>query len=178
MLAAFVIVNRELSHLKLWSADHYSRSLCIPSPLNQFTIQWKFLKTFSQTVPTPNPWISKWKIPWNKIFKLFRILQCHCSEIFWPTWLWFDQILMWSHLELKGNRVSAKVCIKLGVDVDTGGLPGGVLHHEEELGHDLDDMPGLEDKVPFTLHRFRGKAPWDVRLRAQLPRWRTLQRTF
>ena len=80
-----------------------------------------------------------------------------------------------THLELEGDRVSAEVGIKLGVDVDTGGLPGGVLHDQEELGHDLDHVSGLEDEVPLPLDRFRGKAPWDVGLRPQLPGWGALQ---
>ena len=61
---------------------------------------------------------------------------------------------MATHLELKGDRMSAKVGVKLGVDVDTGGLPRGVLHHQEELGHDLNDVAGLEDEVPLPLYRF------------------------
>ena len=52
----------------------------------------------------------------------------------------------------------AEVGVELRGDVDGGRLAGGVLHHEEELGHDLDDVPGLEDEVPFPLHCLRGEA--------------------
>ena len=45
--------------------------------------------------------------------------------------------------------MGSKVCIELGVNVDCGRFPGGVLDHEEELGDDLDDVTGLEDEVAF-----------------------------
>ena len=80
-----------------------------------------------------------------------------------------------TRLELEGDRVGAEVGVELGVDVDGGWLAGGVLHHEEELGHDLDDVPGLEDKVPLPLHRLRGEAARDICLRPQLSSWRPLQ---
>ena len=57
-----------------------------------------------------------------------------------------------AHLELEGNAVCAKVCVKLGVDVDAGRFPGGILHHQEQLRHDLDHVAGLEDKVALALH--------------------------
>ena len=69
-----------------------------------------------------------------------------------------------THLELEGDRVCAKVGIELCVDVHTRRFPGGVLHDQEQLRHDLDHVAGLEDKVPLPLHRFGGKAPWDVGL--------------
>ena len=78
-------------------------------------------------------------------------------------------------LELEGDRVGAEVGVELGVDVDGGWLAGGVLHHEEELGHDLDDVPSLEDKVPLPLHRLRGEAARDICLGPQLSSWRPLQ---
>jgi len=77
-----------------------------------------------------------------------------------------------TRLELEGDRVGAEVGVELGVDVDGGWLAGGVLHDEEELGHDLDDVPGLEDKVPLPLHRLRGEAARDICLRPQLSSWR------
>ena len=80
-----------------------------------------------------------------------------------------------AHLELEGDTVRAKIGIELGVDVHAGGFPGGVLHHEEELGHDLDDVPGLEHEVALPLDRLRAQAPGDVRLRLQLPGRRRLK---
>ena len=71
--------------------------------------------------------------------------------------------------------MGAEVGVELGVDVDGGWLAGGVLHDQEELGHDLDDVPGLEDKVPLPLHRLRGEAARDICLRPQLSSWRPLQ---
>ena len=80
-----------------------------------------------------------------------------------------------TRLELEGDRVGAEVGVELGVDVDGGWLAGGVLHDQEELGHDLDDVPSLEDKVPLPLHRLRGEAARDICLRPQLSSWRPLQ---
>ena len=51
--------------------------------------------------------------------------------------------------------MGSKVGIKLRIDVDSRGLPGGVLDHEEQLGHDLDDVPGLEHKVSLPLDCLR-----------------------
>ena len=83
-----------------------------------------------------------------------------------------------AHLELEGDTVRAKIGVKLGIDVHAGGFPGGVLHHEEEFGHDLDHVASLEDEVALALHCFGGKAPWDVRLRSQLTGWRALQQKY
>jgi hypothetical protein len=74
------------------------------------------------------------------------------------------------YLELKGDIVSAKVGIEPGGNVDGGRLAGGVLHHEEQLRHDLDDVAGLEDKVALALDGLGGQAAGDVRLAAQLSR--------
>ena len=49
----------------------------------------------------------------------------------------------------------SKVCIKLCADVDCWRLAGGVLHHQEQLGDDLDDMTSLEDKVSLPLNSLR-----------------------
>ena len=64
--------------------------------------------------------------------------------------------------------MGAEVCLELCADVDGGGLPRAVLHHEEQLGHDLDDVAGLEDEVPLAPHRLGGQAVRDVGLRPQL----------
>ena len=80
-----------------------------------------------------------------------------------------------SNLELEGDGVRAEVGVELRGDVDGWRLAGGVLHHEEELGHDLDDVPGLEHEVALPLDRLRAQAPGDVRLRLQLPGRRRLK---
>ena len=80
------------------------------------------------------------------------------------------------YLKLEGDGVCPEVGVKLCVDVDTGRLPSGILHNEEQLGDDLDHVAGLEDKVPLPLHCLGGKASRDVRLRPQLPRRRALKR--
>ena len=49
----------------------------------------------------------------------------------------------------------SKVGIKLGIYVHGRRLPRGVLDHQEQLGDDLDDVTGLEDKVSLPLHRLR-----------------------
>ena len=69
----------------------------------------------------------------------------------------------------------AEVGVKLRGDVDCWRLAGGVLHHEEQLGHDLDDVPGLEHEVALPLDCLRAQAPGDVRLRLQLPGRRRLK---
>ncbi len=74
------------------------------------------------------------------------------------------------YLELKGDIVSAKVGIEPGGNVDGRRLARGVLHHEEQLRHDLDDVAGLEDKVALALDGLGGQAAGDVRLAAQLSR--------
>ena len=61
--------------------------------------------------------------------------------------------------------MSPKVGIELGVDIHCRRLSCSVLDHQEELGDNLDDMAGLEDKVAFLLHSFRGQAARDVGLR-------------
>ncbi|MFN9905124.1 MAG: hypothetical protein ACK56F_03225, partial [bacterium] len=74
------------------------------------------------------------------------------------------------YLELKGDIVSAKVGVEPSCNVDGGRLAGGILHHEEQLGHDLDDVAGLEDKVALALDGLGGQAAGDVGLAAQLSR--------
>lgn len=74
--------------------------------------------------------------------------------------------------------MGSKVCIELGVNVDCGRFPGGVLDHEEELGDDLDDVTGLEDKVALPHNGLGGQAPGDIGLTLQLPRWRRLNKTL
>ena len=49
------------------------------------------------------------------------------------------------------------------------------LDDEKELGDDLDDVAGLEDKVPLPLHGLGGQAVRDVGLTAELTRRRTLK---
>ncbi len=66
--------------------------------------------------------------------------------------------------------MSAKVGIEPRGNVDGGRLAGGVLHHEEQLCHDLDDVAGLEDKVALALDGLGGQAAGDVRLAPQLSR--------
>ena len=83
-----------------------------------------------------------------------------------------------AHLELEGDAMCAKIGIELGVDVHARGFPGGILHNEEELGHDLNHVSSLEDEVALALHCFGGKAPWDVGLRSQLAGWRALQQKY
>ena len=51
----------------------------------------------------------------------------------------------------------SEVCVELSVDVDHGRLAGGVLHHQEEFGHNLDHMSGLEHEVPFPFDRLAGE---------------------
>ena len=53
-------------------------------------------------------------------------------------------------------------------NVDGGRLPRSILDHEEELRHDLDDVSGLEDKVPFPLDGLGGQTAGDVGLAPQL----------
>jgi hypothetical protein len=74
------------------------------------------------------------------------------------------------YLELKGDIVSAKVGVEPRSNVDGGRLAGGILHHEEQLRHDLDDVAGLEDKVALALDGLGGQAAGDVRLAAKLSR--------
>ena len=52
-----------------------------------------------------------------------------------------------SYLELECNRVSAKVCVELCANVDGGRLPRRVLHHQEQLGHDLDHVTSLQTEL-------------------------------
>ena len=65
--------------------------------------------------------------------------------------------------EREGHRVAAEVGLELCGDVDVGRLPGGVLDDEEQLGDDLDDVAGLEDKValPAGVGLVRGEAARD-----------------
>ena len=58
----------------------------------------------------------------------------------------------------------AKVGLELSADVDRWGLPSGVLHHEEQLRHDLDDVAGLEDKVTLSFDSLRGQTAGNVGL--------------
>jgi hypothetical protein len=74
------------------------------------------------------------------------------------------------YLELKGDIMSAKVGIEPRSNVDGGRLARGILHHEEQLGHDLDDVAGLEDKVALALDGLGGQTAGDVRLAAKLSR--------
>ena len=69
----------------------------------------------------------------------------------------------------------AEVGVELRADVDGRRLAGGVLHHEEELGDDLDDVPGLEDEVALPLDGLGGEAAGDVRLGPQFPGRRALE---
>ncbi len=53
-------------------------------------------------------------------------------------------------LEGEGHAVeTAEIGLELGRDVDAGRLPRRVLHHEEQLGHDLDHVSRLKDKIAF-----------------------------
>ncbi len=46
--------------------------------------------------------------------------------------------------------VGAEVGLELCGDVDRGRAAGGVLHHQEELGDDLDDVARLQDEVALA----------------------------
>ena len=90
-----------------------------------------------------------------------------------PRYFFVSRILLIylsQYLELKGDIVSAKVGVEPGGNVDGGRLAGGILHHEEQLRHDLDDVAGLEDKVALALDGLGGQAAGDVRLAAKLSR--------
>ena len=41
----------------------------------------------------------------------------------------------------------SEVCIELSADVDCWWLASGILHHQEQLGHYLNDVAGLEHEV-------------------------------
>ena len=71
--------------------------------------------------------------------------------------------------------MSSKVGIKLSADIDSRRFARSVLHHEEQLGHDLYHVPGLEHEVALPLDCLRAQAPGDVRLRLQLPGRRRLK---
>ena len=56
----------------------------------------------------------------------------------------------------------SKVGIELSADIDSRRFARGVLHHEEQLGHDLDDVAGLKDKISLPLDSFRGETAGNV----------------
>ncbi len=66
--------------------------------------------------------------------------------------------------------MSSEVGLEAGGDIDGGRFAGGVLDHQEQLRHDLDDVAGLEDKVSLPLDGLGGQAAGDVGLAPQLSR--------
>ena len=66
----------------------------------------------------------------------------------------------------------SKVGIKLSADIDSRRFARGVLHHEEQLGHDLDDVAGLKDKISLPLDSFRGETAGNVWLTPEFSCWR------
>ena len=81
-----------------------------------------------------------------------------------------------NYLELEGDRVSPKVGIKLGVDVDSRRLAGGVLDDQEQLGDYLNDVTSLEHKIPLPLDCFWWETARDIGLRSQFSCRGTLQK--
>ena len=67
--------------------------------------------------------------------------------------------------------MSSKVCIKLSADIDSWGFACSVLHHEEQFGHDLYDVPRLKDEVSLPLDSFWGEAARNVGLTPDLTSW-------
>ena len=76
-----------------------------------------------------------------------------------------------AYLKLKGNGMSSKIGVKLGVDVDSWRFTRGILNDEEQLGHDLYNVPGLEDKVSLPLDCFRRQTARNIPLTPQFPCW-------
>lgn len=73
-------------------------------------------------------------------------------------------------LEGKLDGLVAKVGLELGGDVDHGGPPRGVLHHQEELGDYLDHVARLQDKVALPHQVFGPQTTRYVGLAAHLHR--------
>ena len=72
-------------------------------------------------------------------------------------------------LEGELDRLAAEVGLEVRGHVDVGRLAGGVLDDQKQLGHDLDDVAGLEDKITLaTLHPLGRQAPGNVGLATQL----------
>ncbi len=72
--------------------------------------------------------------------------------------------------EGKGDAVvGAEVGLELGGDVDARRLAGRVLHHEKQLGDDLDYVSGLQDEVALALQALGLQAAGDVSLTAAFP---------
>ena len=59
-------------------------------------------------------------------------------------------------LEREHHAARPEVGLELCADVDVRRLPRRVLHDQEQLGHDLEDVSGLEDEITFTLDTFGG----------------------
>ena len=68
--------------------------------------------------------------------------------------------------------MSSKVGIELSADIDSRRFARGVLHHEEQLGHDLDHVAGLKDKISLPLDSFRGETAGNVWLTPEFSCWR------
>ena len=47
--------------------------------------------------------------------------------------------------------MSAKVCLELCADVDGRRLAGAVLHNQEQFGHNLDHMTGLNRRTVISM---------------------------
>ena len=74
-------------------------------------------------------------------------------------------------LEIESDGSGPEIGLEFGGNIDMRRFSGGVLHHQEQLGDDLDDVTGLQDEVAFPLDSLRGKTSrYNVGLATELPR--------
>ena len=74
-------------------------------------------------------------------------------------------------LEIESDGSGPEIGLEFGGNIDMRRFAGGVLHHQEQLGDDLDDVTGLQDEVAFPLDSLRGKTSrYNVGLATELPR--------
>ena len=165
----------------IWTRVWNTRVTC---PHNNTSILFPFFTSFTCPGDT-----SDWPPDW----KIFRVILCSAqsnvnrkSNVDAPykrqeVGGWGENLILkvefscFVYLELESDRMCSKVCIKLCADVDCWRLAGGVLHHQEQLGDDLDDMTSLEDEVSLPLNSLRWQAARNVGLTPQLPWWRRLK---
>ena len=74
-------------------------------------------------------------------------------------------------LEIESDRACTEIGLEFGGNINVRRFAGGILHHQEQLGDDLDDVTGLQDEVAFPLDSLRGKTSrYNVGLATELPR--------
>ena len=73
--------------------------------------------------------------------------------------------------EIESDGACTEIGLEFGSYVDMRRFTGGILHHQEQLGDNLDDVTGLQDEVAFPLDSLRGKTSrYNVGLAAELAR--------